>query len=152
MTEAEARRAFEKLASIVRNAGLPWVVDQVVDYVSRGKQQEADVTVTYSLALEGGIPVAKPGRRQRQKMLRTVPYSDVERLAILADAVINAIEASASLDDSLTDFAKNENRGGVRFISDRSGEHREHAVKGVTKTRRDALARLRQALTAIKNS
>src|SRR4051794_24023247 len=63
VTETEARAGFDRLASIVRDAGLGWVVEQVVEYVSGGKLQEADVMLEYHLTMEGGVPVAKRGRR-----------------------------------------------------------------------------------------
>lgn len=85
MNEDEARQGFDELSAALRKAGLAWIAAQVEQTVALGKPvtKEADA----SEFIDDQVAGQRRGRQRLQEFVTTEPYSYVERLRLLLDAI-----------------------------------------------------------------
>ncbi|MQX38427.1 hypothetical protein [Roseospira navarrensis] len=91
MQEDEAEIHFERLARTLSDGGLSWIVEDVKAAISLGNIVEKEArTGKMKVDAESGKYRVASGRK-REKMIATIPYTEVEKLRLLVDAAANSL-------------------------------------------------------------
>jgi hypothetical protein len=92
MTSTEAEETYRKLAHLLANVGLQWLVERVEEYIGLGKIEDREVATIADD--EGSEPVNFPSRRRpgpKSRYLGSADYSRHEHLILLIDAVLQSV-------------------------------------------------------------
>lgn len=152
LSDDESREAFAKLATILREAGLDWVLDQVAARIAYGKQEpikESDLRPRSRRRTRSFvIPSETWSSSSTSKQLtRTVPFSPQERLRVLVQAISNAVIAKYAIEDEVTAFASRHGGTRVLFTPDQDEAQPASTLSPEsTAARGNSVARLRALL------
>lgn len=126
MNEEEARQGFDELRVALRTAGLAWIAEQVEQTVALGKPvtKEADA----SEFIDDQVAGQRRGRQRLQEFVTTEPYSYVERLRLLLDA----IERVTALPDFERQALADLEAETVTFVSEQDDEPDRDLQRGRT--------------------
>jgi hypothetical protein len=106
MEPIQCEAAYDDLVSVLRQHGLDWVVDQVLETIRRGDPDEVEVAVLGDAVMSPDQPTLfgrathKSKRGSRERLQRIREFGPCERLCLLATAVrraiieVNAIEVA----------------------------------------------------------
>jgi hypothetical protein len=108
MDDNERKEVFDRLAAILKENGLDWIVDQVTEQIHLGKTvfKEVDTVKrtgeTEVLSLD--LDTAPSGLRTGPKAQfpATIDYDNRERLGLLMDGIVQAINA-LEMEDKIID-------------------------------------------------
>lgn len=116
MDEEEAKIAYEGITDLLRKVGLDWVVEQVKEsnYLGKTVITKADA----SEFIDDQVAGQRRGRRQMQDFVTTQPFSNIERLNLLLDA----IDRVMALPQFAIDALKILEAKSVTFVSEREGD------------------------------
>jgi len=104
ISEVEARRLFEKLATQLREAGASILVDQVIDEIAQGKQIVFKTVARRSAARQVQRPETDEAFAERgrgREYAETLDYSPHERLDLLLEALEHAILHTRQIESEL---------------------------------------------------
>jgi hypothetical protein len=105
MTDEELSAIFTELAASLRANDLGWIVDQVENHIEEGR--------LYTKRVRRGRPeerelLGRMTKSTRGTVIGTEPYSNLEQVQILINAVRTAFHDSASLEESVKGFLQRE--------------------------------------------
>lgn len=148
ISEVEARRLFEKLATQLREAGASTLVDQVIDEIAQGKQIVYKTVGRRRAARDLQRAEADEiyvERGRKREYAETLDYSAHERLDLLLEALERAILDARDIEsDLLKHYPK------VRFVPEQQEENaRSFELSGIAKHDREA-ERLRTLITDLR--
>jgi hypothetical protein len=138
MTESEANEVFDRLRTMLLEAGLDWMVDQVSEQIRFGKLTIKTVRVPRESDsfIEGEEPTY--GIRRRASTARfpaTAEYSPKERLRLLIEGIEQAVLRLADIETAVLDRFHD-----VSFASDETQKRLQ--VKPASATRAESLKTL----------
>jgi len=148
ISEVEARRLFEKLATQLREAGASTLVDQVIDEIAQGKQVVYKTVARRRAARQLQRAEADEiyvERGKGREYAETLDYSAHERLDLLLEALERAIlDAQQIESDLLKRYSK------VRFVPEQQVENaRSFELSGFAKHERE-VERLRALIADLR--
>jgi hypothetical protein len=116
MEKEEAKRAYDGIAEMLRQRGLIWVVEQVEESIALGKTGTTKADA--SEFIDDKVTGQRRGRRQMQEFVTTRPFSSIERLNLLLDA----IDRVMTLPQFAADALKILEATSVTFVAEREDD------------------------------
>lgn len=118
MQNDEAKIYFQSLALTLSNRGLKWVVEQADSAIAVGNivDKEVDTGQMKADALSGEYKVV--GKKKREKMKSTVPYTETEKLSMLVQSALHASKEIGAMEEKIASFFKERNFSGIKFVSE----------------------------------
>src|SRR5579884_3745315 len=100
MTDEEYTEIYNRLAAALEQSDKRWLVEEVENYIHQGKVQTIEKVETLRLkndkghqkALWQNVPTIQFQRGPRADFLTIIDYTAQERLLLLIDALITAVE------------------------------------------------------------
>jgi len=128
MDDNERRAIFDRLATILRENGLGWIVDQVTEQIHLGRTISKEVNTVKRV----GVPetplmfdpeAATPDVRRGSKVqfAATVEYNDKERLVLLIEGIIQVANAIEMENEFLKTLSRLGGPAEATFYSEQSG-------------------------------
>lgn len=144
MDEEEAKRAYDGISEVLRAVGMGWVAEQVEESVELGKTvtKKADA----SEFIDDKVAGQRRGRQRMQDFVTTEPFSNLERLNLLLDA-INRVMA---LPDFEADALKILEAKDVTFVSEQGNDASRSLHRNRTEEQELARRRLREVLQQVR--
>jgi hypothetical protein len=147
MTVPELNDTFEDLATILREAGLGWLEEEVRADLGEGKLEvvaEADL-----LPLQDG-PARRKGLKSGEEFLRAEEYSPEDRLLALIDAIEATVVQSSDFEMELVrTFVGHEGVRAIVFADEQNSTSLELGDRQ-TAARHEAAAKLRGQLEDLR--
>lgn len=145
ISDADARRLFESLASQLRERGAGTIVDQVIDEITQGRQIVYKTVAARKgeRQLQRGESDEVPSERgNRRQYAETLQYSARERLELLLSAVSRAIIDTARIDNELV-----RRFGNIRFVPEQEEERVRSFEPGILQLHNNQIELLRNLIT-----
>jgi hypothetical protein len=146
MNAEDAIGNFERLAQILRESSLAWIVSQVEDDIRTGRTEQKDAPVPSDPRRGRAETRASdaPSRARQEEFTALRDYTPVERLELLIDATERAVRGSAELESALLRLgpfretveivlAREGDAGGVRSLNANAGTERLNAMQRLGK-------------------
>lgn len=149
MTEQDASDYRVRIANILNERSANWIVEQANEQMSLGKLQTKRIDASETTVDAITQVPRRSSRKSMAEFLFTVPYTEVEKLSILIEAIDLALIAPV-----LMEIAIPENLGseiGIDFIPDEGASGTAHRMRPKSdESRNEARTKLIEAVSAIK--
>jgi hypothetical protein len=130
MDDNERKELFDRLVAMLREKGLDWVVGHVNEQIHSGKTEFVEVETikrredTNPLIYDPGRPRPAVQRGPKARFSTTVDYNDKEKLGLLLDGIVQAMNALEMEKEVLQQTKTIEPGIGaeIAFFSEASGE------------------------------
>ena len=158
MDNDDLDRLYNGILDLLRNQGIGWVADQVIEGVGLGRivQREFKALQTermQTLSFESSLVESSSGRRgPREDVLVSEPYNQEDRLRLLLDAIEEAVVNSRAMEEHLFDYlASNQSDiNSIEFYSEETDSDTMRIERHGARSRYDATERLKSQLDQLR--
>lgn len=147
----EAVQLYKAITTRAQEVGLDWIITELEEQLSLGNVGPRSLSVRNErdlFTLDDGKKI-RP-KRSRETFLVARQYSPLERLALLADSLLNGVVQLNSISDEVAGFAASE-WGSSSITFSPEGEGRSpYTIEGSDSSNREASERLDLLLRELK--
>lgn len=171
MTPEECSQVYDQLVAMMRESGMAWVTEQVIETILLGKSQPKKVRtfrepspnerlpLLYSIDDSNHLTVSESKRRltgPEVDLTATREYTPQERLMLLISAIEQAVIETAAMEQitvrSLEATAQNQRVSGVVFVSEQNDQFQLSLSMEEATRRSNASRELRHLLQELKDT
>lgn len=146
MTDDEASLTYRVLVSTLRENHLDWVVEQVSRQIESGRPTRKRIALRESWQQETGR------RKSRAEFVSTVPYTPLEQLRLLVDALDHSVVSTAEMEEFVLKHLPEEaGLNAIKFVAEGTAEESYAIEPNQVQGRMTAAGQLKNLLNEIRN-